>query len=1087
MVVNREELRQKLSKEEPNALGISSVGNYAIFRNLYNVDIPQDITTFRQIQEKVNEVEGDIEKRYEGFYQKMAIDNDKFRDLKEEGLKVLDFVPTAGIIRVNLPEGRKLDILATYPFDDLKYKDNLFILGKGEERVEEEFEGELLYDEDLRDKRPEEVVLINGLDRKKVEEIVNTLKNEEAYRDLKEHLEENYDIDFDREGEALKILKALKDTMEAVKEDKSNPFYFKIKALVGDENFEPQIKYTVADLIEDLQRRGQLEGEKLGGYLKAEFYPTNGIIIGENKDKELVFAFSPERLEWKMAGIGIAKMLNDFNYKMLNGLISKIQSKSTFDYFSLIEKEKLTKNEERKEFLRQKIEKIKGEKIDDIVNYQKKLLEAEKNYNVDEKLYELIGKFKEAISEEDFALFEKVRKEAKQYRNNLIREKVNFPKIDINDLLKKDFKYSDGEKKFLRWSLDEMRTPLGFNRRLYLATKGRVKNARDKKYVAEVRVFFSDIPKVIPISTENKDLKKGEKIEKKTDLVINSILKPIGFQSKNRTLDFSQNPLDARIKLNFENLYGGNRKEIKEFMKQFMTREAKKQEILRVVGTIIKDWEKEKKEKAIRIVKAQKVNSVGIFFRKLLEKENVKLKEHSLAGGLNGRINIGFGKYVETYLRPLKEGIDAMDRELKELLGKMVDSPENVDIKEGLNRYFRILSGGLRDGDKYIRGLQFVRDRVSNFKQVSNVYENLYKEAINYYKNILPEKLENLREKLVNVKSKEEREKMVKDFEKGMHPKFVKDFEKEMERYDRKEGYKGLIVYGSREERRKQILNKMSKGYGITNVVDFAIYLNTLNQIYKDVVLDIQSYNGLEKFRGIVEETIKELEKEGKEVAPEWKELVNEIKRRQNNLLKASLVKDNVGIEESIPLKEIKKLYEKEAQIIPNPNEKEIIEKAQEQDMLVELVIPENIKDIIEVKKNIPTAKGNTPLIFNDMLEMLNRIEDIIRENLKEGLKLNKAEVGIAYKYKDGYVPFIKMEVEGKEISYTPQPNKIPTEESFINRMKKLGVFEPKVDMEIEKTKAKMEEVKEAQKEQLQQEVDKEVREKEKKTRKRKR
>ncbi len=85
-----------------------------------------------------------------------------------------------------------------------------------------------------------------------------------------------------------------------------------------------EITITARDVINRLSERGKLEGRAYG--YEVEFYPLNGIIVAENKDKELYFVFSPERIDWKEQGIGLAKRLDEYEYKVGNSILTTISS-----------------------------------------------------------------------------------------------------------------------------------------------------------------------------------------------------------------------------------------------------------------------------------------------------------------------------------------------------------------------------------------------------------------------------------------------------------------------------------------------------------------------------------------------------------------------------------------------------------------------------------------------------------------------------------------------------------------------------------------------------------------------------------------
>ena len=978
------------------AVGISSLGAFGVYRQLWNIDIPQDITNFRQVQEEINNATDRIDEQRRYFYSKVLFQPQEIRKDMEEGIKVRDFIPTAGIIRIDLGNGEKLDLIANYPFDQLEEGKNLFALGRGFERREVEFEGELLYTEDLRKKKLEEIKLGNGKTKEEAREIIENLReNAEMLEGVMEKLNEEgidiNDVDLDDIGEIREVFEALKKVYSNL--DGKEKGLLKLAGIKSEEDLN--VVLTAKDIVDALKDRKRLEGKAYE--YKVEFYPLNGVIIGENQNKELYFVFSPERVDWKEAGIGLAKRLDEFEYKLGNSILTIISNPKTMGLMRLLETSKIKELpqslqeqiEEEKEILTEKLQKI-----------LKKMYKAEEGVEIDNRLFEITSGLIEAIGEKDGRKFLSLREELREWRNQKIWEKVGDKRIDIEDLLKKNFKYKENAPNtyFLKWSLDEQRTPLGFYRKLYLLTEtdGKQRINKDKEevriYNNNVKIYLGAIPKIIPTDPTAKTTKA-------TDLKFETIFKPYGILAKNTTITIG-NGKDNYL-FNKEKFTLGNKGALKE-AKKFLDRAI---EGNRYPSKFISEIYKESGAKVYR--------------------NDTKIEK-----------NVGYGLYVEGYLKPIEKSLRKLIEEGKKLAENLEKG--NIELaREHYAKYMQLLSTkGLRDGEGFYWGLTKLRDRISKFNQAV-VYNTLLREIIDNYKVIAVEK-SGIGEVLENPEAykQDELKEVAEEFRKHLIPDYVKQFLTKMEEYDQsKERVERKLLSGLKNEREiEQLLISLRQGEKLDQKEMLKVK-KEMAIMYKELFVKNLSHYGLLSLKKLVENSLEKLTDE--KVKNAWENFLEELNKETINRAYTSQVRENIGLGASVGLSQLKKVIA----IRENLEAKLPKDREMEYNHIVIRKI-DTEGEIKKIDKELPKAKGEIPLLVKNG-EDFKKIAEEVAKYLS--LVNAKGEVIFhsAYETKEGIVYGFEVKLKNykEPFSYTPQPNRIPTIESAMENLKRKGLF----------------------------------------------
>ena len=981
---------------ELKAIGVSSLGAFGIYRQLWNIDIPQDITNFRQVQEEVNKATDNIEEQRRYFYSKDLFQPQEIREDMESGIKVRDFIPTAGIIRIDLGNGEKLDLIANYPFDQLKEGVNLFALGKGVERKEAEFEGELLYTEDLRKKSLEEIRLGNGKTKEEAKEIIENIREngsilESVIEKLNNEGIDLEEIDLEDIGEIKEVFETLKKVYQNLDGKEKN--LLKLAGIKSQEDLN--VVLTAKDIVDGLKDRKRLEG-KVFGY-KVEFYPLNGIIVGENRDKELYFVFSPERIDWKEAGIGLAKRLDEFEYKVGNSVLTIISNPRVINLMRLLETSRIKdlpqslqkQLEEESKGLKEKLERI-----------MEKMYKAEEGIEIDNRLFEITLGLIDAIEKKDGKKFLNLRQELREWRNNKIWEKVGEQRIDINDLLKKNFKYSENAPNtyFLKWSLDEQRTPLGFYRKLYLLseTDGKQKidgNKREVKiYNNDIVVYLGQIPKIIPTDPTAKTTKA-------TDLKFETIFKPLGMLIGNTTIVIGDR--EESYFFNKEKLTLGNRKAVE-----------RAQEILKEVV-------KNNGYPSKFISEIYKKSDARVF------KNETKVEK-----------NIGYGLYVEGYLKPIEKSLRKLIEEGKKLASEL-EKGNIAKAREHYARYMQLLSTkGLRYGKDFYWGLIKLRDRISRFNQAV-VYNTLLREIIDNYKVIAVEKagINKILENPERYKPEEIKE-AVKEFKNHLMPDYVKQFLKKMEEYDQsKERVENKLLTDLKKEREiEQLLISLRNGEKLDQK-EMLKLKREMATLYKELFVKNLSDYGLVLFKKAVEENIENIKNE--KVKEAWEMFLVELNKENINRGYASQVRENIGLGVSVGVSQLKRVIAIRENLEVNlPEEKEFNYKN------IRIRKIDWLEETKEINKDLPYAKGEIPLLVKNA-EDFKKIAQEIAQHLAMVNAKGEVEFYPVYKTKEGVVYGFEVKLDNypRPFTYTPQPNRIPTIESAIENLKKKGLF----------------------------------------------
>ena len=981
---------------ELKTVGVSSLGAFGVYRQLWNIDIPQDITNFRQVQEEVNKATDNIEEQRRYFYSKDLFQPQEIRKDMESGIKVRDFIPTAGIIRIDLGNGEKLDLIANYPFDQLKEGVNLFALGKGVERKEAEFEGELLYTEDLRKKSLEEIRLGNGKTKEEVKEIIENIReNAEVLGSVLEKLNNEgidlEEIDLEDIGEIKEVFGALKKVYQNLDGKEKN--LLKLAGIKSQEDLN--VVLTAKDIIDGLKDRKRLEG-KVFGY-KVEFYPLNGIIVGENRDKELYFVFSPERVDWKEAGIGLAKRLDEFEYKLGNSVLTIISNPRTINLMRLLETSRIKDLPQSLQEQIEKESKILKEKLESAV---KKMYKAEEGIEIDNRLFEITSELIDAVEKKDGKKFLNLRQELREWRNNKIWEKVGGQRIDINDLLKKNFKYSENAPNtyFLKWSLDEQRTPLGFYRKLYLLseTDGKQRIDGNKKevkiYNNDIVVYLGQVPKIIPTDPT-------AKATKATDLKFETIFKPFGMLIGNATIVIGDG--EESYLFNKERLTLGNKKAIE------------------MAQEILKEVVKNNGYPSKFIREIYKNSDARLF------KNETKIEK-----------NIGYGLYVEGYLKPIEKSLRKLIEEGEKLALELEKG--NIEIaKDHYAKYMQLLSTkGLKDGEDFYWGLVKLRDRISRFNQAV-VYNTLLREIIDNYKVIAVEK-SGIGKILENPEGHkpEEIKEAVKEFKNHLMPDYVKQFLKKMEEYNQsKERVENKLLTDLKKEREiEQLLISLRNGEKLDQK-EMLKLRREMAILYENLfVKNLNDYRFI-WFKKIVEENIENIKNE--KVKEAWEEFLKDLNSEISNRRYTSQVRENIGLGVSVGVSRLKKVIAIRENLEANLPEENEFEYNRIRIKRIDLE-----GEIKEINKDLPYAKGEIPILVKNAEDFKKIAQEIARHLAMVNVK-GEVEFYPVYKTKEGVVYGfdVKLDNYQEPFSYTPQPNRIPTVESAIENLRKKGLF----------------------------------------------
>jgi len=986
----------KLNPEDAKALALSSTGNYRVYRQLWNVDVPQDVTTFRQVQEAVNEVEEDAKERYRKYYSKVMVDGNS-KELEEialSGLKVRDFVPTAGIIRIHAPDGSKVDLLVNYPLDQLEEGANLHPIGRGFERKEAEFEGELLYAEDLRKKSLAEIKITEGKSVEEARRVIEQLKTNPLAENVRKKLEEE-GIDLNQVN--LTDLSEVKEVFEGLKKvygelDANDRGILQLMGIKGEEDLSVAI--TAKDVVEVLKSRKKLEGRVYG--IQTEFYPLNGIILGETKDKELVMVFSPERVRWAVSGIGIAKQLTDPDYKNLNAVLTVVQNPYTYELLSLLKvKDKLPEKRQ------QELEERKWKLVERLEGIRDRLARGE---NREGEIEEVKGLIK-AIVGEDLEEFLRRRERIRQIRNRMIWERTGKERIDVKELLAKDVKYSEGEERyFLKWNTDEQRTPLGFYRKLFVATNtdGAIRGDEYVKriYNNDVRLLLAKQPTIIPT-----DPSKG-RIDKATDLKFELVYKPYAFLVKNTAVKVEKE--GEVILYELEKLRLGNFKAAAEVQKEVKSAIEE--------GKTPRQWLREFfKERGARIF----VNDV------------------------KAELNEGFAFYAKHYLEPLALVTTTALLELEQALSNAKEG-RIEEAEKHVRRYYRILTEGMRHEEgEWIDGLLKLREKISKMKQAV-VYETLAREIYAFLHDVLPkeEKFFDLIQNYDEGKAEEvkrEAEKLLDGFEKRI-PRFVMDFLKAALEYHefKEKAYEQFWAYRVKALREMGIYKKLSAGVELTKGErEFVSAAHA--ELLKDVFLKNASPFGLQKLANAIELGIKNAE--DPQLREWWEEFKTEVRKEVANRTVMKQLEENVGVGESVGLTNLKRLVAiQNRRAIEVPSE--VPEKPED--------VVEGIKVLVEsaevrrLDREVPVAKGQTPLVASDEKELQHLVRKVRTALADYGMGKGEVVLKPAYETKLGVVYGLSIKVDGdpEPIEFKPQVNKVPTLESAFENLKRKGLIQ---------------------------------------------
>lgn len=1010
---------------EKRGIALSSVGNYEIYRQLWNIDLPQDVSNFRQIQEEINKAESDIEKQRQYFYSKAMIKAEEIESKIKNGITVRDFIPTAGIIRVDLGNGRKIDLIANYPFDKLEEGANLQLLGEGFERREAEFEGELFYTKDLRGKKLAEIKLSQGLTLEEAQKLLEVLENDEDLEELRERLSgKGIDLsEIDKND-----IEEVKEVFEALKEEYDNLNSAEKKILQYAGNIKGKEDLTVAitlkDVIDRLTQRKRVGG-KVFNY-RVEFYPLNGIIIGEDNNKELYFVFSPERVDWKEQGIGLAKRLDEYEYKLGNSILTIIQHPSNYNLIKNLELLKDDKNEKISEELKNAIEKRKERLIKQLERKLNEMYNAEGNLEVSEDLFRITSNLIDAIKNNNIETIVSLRNKLRDWRNQKIWEKVGKQRIDVNDLLKEDKKYnSDKKVYFLKWSIDEQRSPLAFYRKLFIATNTdgirRFDGEAIKIYNNQIKLFLAKVPKIIPTDPTAGRTGKG------TDLQFVETFKPYGFTVKNTTLKIGGEYLFSEQILKLSNKQARNK--VEEILNE----------------AIEKGWYPSQ------------------FISKVFKTANAKIYRNDV----KEEKNAGFGLYVETYIAPIARTTAKLLQEGKKMAEAIREG--NIETFENSkNRYFRLITNGLKDGEKkYYSGLEWLRDRISKFNQPV-VYNTLLRELIDHYKVVAIEKSgigEIIKgDKNLSELSKEEREKIAQNFEEMLNFSLARQLLKQIKEYNEaKENVERSMATNYKYEVAElDILNLLKEGKELSEK-QRRFWAKTTRQMYNNIFIKTLSDTGLEWLKRKIGKKIEIMQDE--KAKQFWENFLQNLAYESKNRLYTSQVAENVGIGESIGLKQLNRLIAiKNAIEVKTP---EIQENLNVSISNIKVKVKDIEGEIPQTDKELKIAYGQTPLLVRDRKDLENIAKEMARDLNLIGLK-GSIELEPTYETPQGIVYGFKLKLNGisKSIEYKPQRNIIPTVESaIISVLKKKGLMTELKEEEKERARQLIKEIEERRKE----------------------